>query len=105
MITGFSRFSNGINKAFVVVTEGSLLGHKVGRLGASVEPERTAAIVDFAPLKDITHLRQFLGCTNWIRHYLPVVYPVTVKLLADYMNPGAAFSRKRPGGRRRDDGR
>ena len=86
-----SGFSYGINKAFVMMSDGSLLGHRVNRNGATVEPERTAAIAGFAPLKDVTQLRQFLGCTNWVRHYLAVTYPAVVKTLGEYMKPGAKF--------------
>ena len=76
-----SSFSYGSNKAFVAMTSGSLWGHRVNRSGATVEPERTAAIVDLAPLKDVTQLRQFLGCTNWVRHYLEVTYSAAVRVL------------------------
>jgi len=86
-----SGFSYGVNKASVVVIRGSLLGHRVSREGATVEPERTAAIVDFSPIENQTQLRQFLGCTNWVRHYMSVAYPVAVKILGEYMKPGADF--------------
>ena len=56
-----SGFSHGVNKAFSMVQEGSLLGHRVSREGSSRESERTQAIMDFAPLKDVTQVRQFVG--------------------------------------------
>jgi hypothetical protein len=59
-----SGFSFGVNKAQVAVTTGKLLGHVVGRTGASADAERTQAIQDFAPLKDPSQVRQFLGTTK-----------------------------------------
>ena len=46
-----SGFSFGISKAFVAVQKGKLLGHIVGREGASADEEKTQAIRDFAPIK------------------------------------------------------
>ncbi len=51
----------------------------------------TQAIPDFGPLKEVNHVRQFLGCTNWIRRYVPTVYPVAVKMLGEYMKPKAVL--------------
>ena len=59
----------------MIVTKGSLLGHIVGRFGSSHDPERTKAIDELAPLKDVSQIRQFVGSTNWIRRYLFSVYP------------------------------
>ena len=52
---------------------------------------RTQAIREFAPLKEITHVRQFIGSTNWIRFYLSNVYSTLVKILGEWMKPGAEF--------------
>ena len=82
-------FSYGINKASVAVQEGSLLGHHVGRNGSSHEPDKTEAIRKFAPLKDVTQIRQFVGSTNWVRRYLLPCYATAVKILGEYMKPGA----------------
>ncbi len=79
ILAGFS-YGAGV-KAHVAVQEGDLLGHKVSRTGASANGERTDAIQEFAPLKDATHVRQFVGSTNWIRWYLPSMYATTVKIL------------------------
>ena len=78
-------FSYGINKAFIMVTEGSLLGHKVDRYGSSHEGERIQAIQEFAPLKDVTQVRQFVGSTNWVKRYLLPHYATAVKILGEYM--------------------
>ena len=61
----------------------------VSRTGATCEPERVNAIVDFAPLQNPNHIRQFLGCTNWIRWFLPACYPAASKVLTDYLKPSA----------------
>ena len=63
-------FSYGANKAQIFATEASLLGHHVNREGSSHEEEKTQTIVDFTALKDVTQVRQFTGCTNWVRRYL-----------------------------------
>ena len=63
----------------------------VSRTGARADDERTSAINEFAPLKDQTQVRQFVGSTNWVRWYLPSCYATTVKILGDYMKPGAVF--------------
>ena len=67
-------FSFGINKAEVCVSEGKLLGHKIGRHGSAPDEERCQAVVDFPPLKEKLHIQQFLGCANWLRGYLPAEY-------------------------------
>ena len=71
----------------MAVIKGILLGHVVARTGSTADAERTEAIVTFAPLKDATHIRQFIGCTNWIRWYLAVHYAVAAKILGEYMKP------------------
>ena len=63
--------SFGTKKAKLAVTEGELLGHVVGRKGASVQKSKTLAIVQFPPLKE--KVQQFLGCTNFLRYYLQPV--------------------------------
>ena len=74
-------FSYGVNKAHVFATEAVLLGHKVNREGSAHDEEKTQAIVDFAPLKDATQVRQFIGCTKWVRRYLAPPYATAAKIL------------------------
>ena len=59
--------SYGSAKALVAVIIGKLLGHMMSRSGASADPEKTQAIVEFVALKDINALRPFIGCTDWVR--------------------------------------
>ena len=60
-------FSFGSAKASIAVISGKVLGRIVSRTGATCEPERVNAIVDFAPLENPNHTRQFFGYTNWVR--------------------------------------
>ena len=84
-------FSFGIVKAQIAVTEGNLLGHRVKRSGISHDPEKTQAIRDFAVLKEPSHVRQFLGSTNWIRLFMPAPYAAAVKILGEWNKPGGEF--------------
>ena len=89
-----SGFSFGVSKAFVCRTSGGLLGHQVSRTGASTDPERIQAIVDFPPLKDASQVRQFIGSTNWVRRYLTPTYAAAAKTLGEYIKPRAEFPEK-----------
>ena len=84
-------FSFRINKAEVCVSEGKLLGHKIGRRGSAPDEESCQAVVDFPPLKEKLHIQQFLGCANWLRGYLPAEYGHAAKVLGQWQKPGAAF--------------
>ena len=63
------------------------MGRVVNSRCATCEPERVNAIVDFAPLENPSHIRMFLGCTNWIRWFLPATYPVASQTLTSYLKP------------------
>ena len=84
-------FSFGISKAEICVTEGKLLGHNIGRYGSSPDKDRCQAVVDFPPLKEKLHIQQFLGCSNWLRPYLPAEYGLAAKILGAYQKAGAEF--------------
>ena len=86
-----SGFSYSCDKADVLVTGGKLLGNWVDRKGSRPDKERVAAVVDFAPLREKLHIQQFLGCTNWLRWYLPQEYAHVAKLLGEFQKPGAVF--------------
>ena len=74
-------FSFGVEKALLFRTKATLLGNLVGRFGSTADPEKTEALMKFDPLKEQTHVRQFLGCTNWVRWYLADYYAVAAKIL------------------------
>ena len=81
-------FSFGVDKANVLVSTASLLGHRVSRTGSDHEPEKIQAIDDFAPLAEQMQIRQFIGSTHWVRRYLPPIYAAAAKVLGEYMKPG-----------------
>ena len=56
----YARASFSVEKASIAVTEGFLLGHKVGRHGVSVQKEKTQAIVKFPPMREKVQVQQFL---------------------------------------------
>ena len=84
-------FSFGVAKAEICVENGKLLGHIIGRSGTQPDLERCQAVVDFPPLKEKTHIQQFLGCGNWLRGYLPAEFGHVAKILGAYQKPGAEF--------------
>jgi hypothetical protein len=81
----------GIDKAKIGVIEGELLGHCVGRFGARCSQEKTKAVQDFPALREKLHIQQFLGCTNFLRNYLPPEYAHCAKLLGEYMKGAVPF--------------
>ncbi|CAK9039750.1 unnamed protein product [Durusdinium trenchii] len=84
-------FSYGVAKAEICKEGGKLLGHIVGRNGSEPDPERAKAVMDFAPLREKLHIQQFLGCSDWLRMYLPAEYGVCSKILTGYQRPDATF--------------
>ena len=81
----------GIEKACIAVIEGELLGHTIGRFGAKCSAEKTKAILNFPSLKEKLHIQQFLGCTNFLRMYLPPEYAHCAKLLGEYVKGAKEF--------------
>ena len=88
-----SGFSFGIDKAQVLIIAGKLLGHMVTRSGAGLDPERSQAVMDFAPLKELLHVQQFLGCTNWLRVCLHAVYAHAAKIVGELQKEGTFFQK------------
>ena len=86
-----SGFSFGVDKADVLRAEGKLLGRLVSRSGIKGDGERAQAVRDFAPLKEKVHVQQFAGSTNWLRQHMKEPYAQALKVLGEYMKPGAVF--------------
>ena len=86
-----SGFSFGVEKAQVLQTEGKLLGRLVSRTGVRGDGERAQAVRDFAPLKEKVHVQQFAGSTNWLRQHMKEPYAQALKVLGEFMKPGAVF--------------
>ena len=58
--------------------------HNIGRYGSSPDKDRCQAVVDCPPLKEKLHIQQFLGCSNWLRPYLPAEHGLAAKILGAY---------------------
>ena len=87
-------FSFGVDKATVAAQEGKLLGHFVSRSGVRADGQSVQGVRDFAPLREKLHIQQFLGCTNWLRWYLPMEYGQAAKVLGEYQKAGAEFPKE-----------
>jgi hypothetical protein len=63
------------------------LGHIVSGKGLAVDPTKVAALKDFPVPQDVSHVRSFLGTTNYfrrfVRKYAEVVRPLTDLLKKD----------------------
>jgi hypothetical protein len=63
------------------------LGHIVSGKGLAVDPTKVAALKDFPVPQDVSHVRYFLGTTNYfrrfVRKYAEVVRPLTDLLKKD----------------------
>ena len=70
------------------------MAEKVPREGIEADDERAQAIRDFPPLKTKQQLQQFAGCTNWLRQHMPEQYSQALKVLAEFLKPGAVFPEK-----------
>lgn len=46
-------------------------GHIISSTGVYPDPDKTRAIADFPPPKDVTGLRSFLGLANQLGHFIP----------------------------------
>ena len=69
-----SGFSMGIPKAILAATSGPMLGDNVGRHGRIPNAERVQGVWEFAPVKNLKQMQQFLGCCNWLRSYMVPLY-------------------------------
>ena len=86
-----SGFSFGLDKAKPFAIIGELLGDWVGRKGRWPNDDRIKQIKDFAAIKTKQQVQQFLGCANWVRSYLPHVYPQLVTMLGHLLKPDFVF--------------
>ena len=86
--------SYGVAKALLLRVSAVLLGSLVGRHASTADPEKTEVIVNFDPLREQTHVQQFLGCTKWVRWLLPEYFPVTANIRAALTSRMQSFHRK-----------
>jgi hypothetical protein len=90
-----SGFSMGIPKAILAATSGPMLGDNVGRHGRTPNGERVQGVWEFAPLKNLEQMQQFLGCCNWLRTYMVPLYSQLIKVLGPYLKEETVYP---PGG-------
>jgi hypothetical protein len=76
-----------IHKCSFYQKEVLFLGHVVSAEGVRVDPAKVSAVRDFPVPTDVSHLRSFLGMTNYfrkfIKRYAQVVHPMTDLLKQD----------------------
>lgn len=60
--------------------EVSFLGHLVSSKGVCIDPDRTQAIRDFPPPKDVKGIARFLGMINFYRKFIPNVAELAAPL-------------------------
>ena len=86
-----SWFSMGIPKAILAATSGPMLGDNVGRHGRTPNGERVQGVWEFAPLKKLKQMQQFLGCCNWLRNYMAPLYSQLIKILRPYLKEETVY--------------
>lgn len=58
------------SKVTFAVQEITFLGHQVSPAGAAIDPERTRAIVDFPPPRDVKGIARFIGIVNFYHQFI-----------------------------------
>ncbi|CAE7359459.1 pol [Symbiodinium microadriaticum] len=66
-----------------------LIDHVV-ELEALIE-DKTKAVTAVPPLREKLHVQKFLGCTNFLRFYMPPQYSHCAKILGEYVKGTRAF--------------
>jgi hypothetical protein len=59
------------DKVVFATQEIAFLGHKVSPAGISIDPDRTRAIRDFSPPKDVSGVSRFIGMANFYHKFIP----------------------------------
>jgi hypothetical protein len=81
----FSRLSSaGLtvnpNKVMVAMQEIIFLGYPVSPAGIAFDPERTHAIVDFPPPRDVKGIARFIGMVNFYHKFIMRVADIAAPL-------------------------
>jgi hypothetical protein len=69
-------------KVVFATQEISLLGHVISPAGVRIDPERTRAIRDFPPPRDVKGIRRFIGMVNFYHKFIPRLAEVAAPLNA-----------------------
>ena len=85
----------GTPKAILAATSGPMLGDNVGSNGRTPNGERVQGIWEFAPVKNLKQMQQFLGCCTWLRTYMVPLYSQLIHILAPYLKEETVYP---PGG-------
>ena len=67
-------------KVVFAVQEICFLGHRVSPLGVSIDPERTRAIREFPPSKDVLGIARFVGMVNFYQRFIPKLADIAAPL-------------------------
>jgi hypothetical protein len=59
------------DKVIFATQEIAFLGHKVSPACVSIDPDRTRAIRDFSPPKDVSGVSRFIGMANFYHKFIP----------------------------------
>ncbi|CAE7315714.1 POL [Symbiodinium sp. KB8] len=72
-----------------VVELEALIDRNIQRL--RVQEDKTKAVTAVPPLREKLHVQKFLGCTNFLRFYMPPQYSHCAKILGEYVKGTRAF--------------
>jgi len=64
------RWVLNVDKSKFLLPEVVFLGNRWSREGVSPDPDKVSCVALLPPPQNQTHLRSFLGCTNFFRHFI-----------------------------------
>ena len=68
-----------------------MLGDCVGRHGRTPNGERVQIVWEFATVKTLKQMQQFLGCCNWLRTRMFPLYSQLINILAPYLKEETVY--------------
>ena len=68
------------DKVVFATQEIAFVGHKGSPAGVSIDPDRTRAIKDFSPPKDVAFVSRFIGMVNFYHKFIPSFADVAAPL-------------------------
>jgi hypothetical protein len=88
-----SGYSLAAAKTKLLQTRVLLLGDWCSREGRSPDPDNISLIRDWPPIREETHLRRFLGMTNWLRCHYGAEYAEMIRPLTKYFKKGTDWDK------------